>query len=72
MKGGKTLSKIVLTIFEVKGAVEEGCSGLAGQNTKAAVQLRRGSVAEWLMAPLSKSGIPSRVSEVRILSLPPD
>ncbi len=32
---------------------------------------KRGKVAEWLKAPLSKSGIPSRVSRVRIPPFPP-
>ena len=31
----------------------------------------QGSVPEWLKGPVSKTGIPARVSEVRILPLPP-
>jgi hypothetical protein len=32
----------------------------------------RGEVAEWLMAPVLKTGIPERVSGVRIPPSPPD
>jgi hypothetical protein len=46
------------------------------RNTDLAVQSeksreRRGEVAEWLMAPVLKTGIPERVSGVRIPPSPP-
>jgi hypothetical protein len=34
-------------------------------------KLQRGRVAEWLMAPVLKTGVPERVSGVRIPPLPP-
>jgi hypothetical protein len=34
-------------------------------------KLHRGRVAEWLMAPVLKTGVPERVSGVRIPPLPP-
>src|SRR6185312_951882 len=35
------------------------------------IRLQRGRVAEWLMAPVLKTGVPERVSGVRIPPLPP-
>src|SRR6185312_14611722 len=35
------------------------------------IRLQRGRVAEWLMAPVLNSGVPERVSGVRIPPLPP-
>jgi hypothetical protein len=37
----------------------------------ARTKLRAGRVAEWLMAPVLKTGVPERVSGVRIPPLPP-
>ena len=34
-------------------------------------KLQKGRVAEWLMAPVLKTGVPERVSGVRIPPLPP-
>ena len=36
------------------------------------LNFREGRVAEWLMAPVLKTGVPERVSGVRIPPLPPD
>src|ERR1700712_1875308 len=35
------------------------------------IRLQEGRVAEWLMAPVLKTGVPERVSGVRIPPLPP-
>ena len=35
------------------------------------INFKQGRVAEWLMAPVLKTGVPERVSGVRIPPLPP-
>jgi hypothetical protein len=41
------------------------------RNTPSHTKLQKGRVAEWLMAPVLKTGVPERVSGVRIPPLPP-
>src|SRR5258706_7039494 len=41
------------------------------RNTPSHTKLQKGRVAEWLMAPVLKTGVPERVSGVRIHPLPP-
>jgi hypothetical protein len=41
------------------------------RNMPSHTKLHRGRVAEWLMAPVLKTGVPERVSGVRIPPLPP-
>jgi hypothetical protein len=62
------------TIFS--GKSRKKCNDNADQalilrNTPSHTKLQAGRVAEWLMAPVLKTGVPERVSGVRIPPLPP-
>ena len=59
------------TYIEAYSAISTAMEWFSLHLTPPRTKLQKGRVAEWLMAPVLKTGVPERVSGVRIPPLPP-